>query len=127
MAKILIIEDDLALKPMWEIIAKRNLKNPELHWAVSSEVAKKLFLDSVKISSPYMFIVVDLFLAGSETGLDFIKFARNYNADIPILITSSAEDVNTNRFMQRGMKNVSVLSKPLNIPNCERILDGLIA
>jgi response regulator of citrate/malate metabolism len=123
MEKILVIEDDLTLKPMWELIAKRHSKKPDLHWAVNSEVAKKLFLDSLR--DPFLFVVVDLFLAGSETGLDFIRFARSHDDKIPIIITSSAEEVHAGLLVQMDLGRISILDKPLNIPVCERVLDQL--
>ena len=82
---VLIVEDDLSQQPLWQHIILRSCKEAKLTWAVSAEQALTIMKESnlssqLSSNSPedkdiakFDLIVVDLFLAGSQTGLDFLN------------------------------------------------------
>ncbi len=123
---ILVIEDDLALRPMWESIANRNLGGKNLDWAVSAEQAKRIFQSSLSNNQPYKVVVVDIFLAGSDTGMDFIKYIRSLGQETPVLLVSTAMEKDLKNLYHESMGNVQVLTKPLSVPKCEKALEKIL-
>ncbi len=73
MFRVLIVEDDLALQPFWTLIVKRCFDRVIMDWAVSSEHALQMVATLNKSGFGYDLIVVDLFLAGSDTGYEFLQ------------------------------------------------------
>lgn len=124
--KLLVIEDDLALRPLWESVARRNFGLDNVDWAVSAEEGQKFYQESFKKGTPYSGIIVDLFLAGSDTGLDFIRFARANNPKIPILLVSSVSESDLKGSFDTLMDPVLVLSKPLSASKCERGIQQIL-
>lgn len=122
--KVLIVEDDLALKPFWELFVKRQWPNADLDWAVSGESGKKL-IESCHINDHYTFIAIDLFLSGSDTGLDVLNFAQKTCRQVPIFVTSSAEELQLADEIPKSWENVCIVKKPLNLPRLERTLSLL--
>lgn len=122
---ILVIEDDLALRPMWESIASRNFGLKNLDWAVSAEEAKRIYQKAIMKNQPYAVIIVDVFLAGSDTGLDFIKYIHSLGQQTPILLVSAALEADLKKLFDKTMDYVQVLTKPLNVPKCEKALEKI--
>lgn len=125
-SRVLIIEDDLAQKPLWDSIIRRNFDSPRTDWAVSGEEAKRHFDASIETKSHYDLIVVDLFLAGSDTGLDFLSHLHNLTSTTPILLVSAADEVELRRHFEAVPPHMKILAKPLNVPKCERALQSLL-
>lgn len=125
--KILVIEDDLALKPLWELISRRNFGPSNLDWAVSADEAEKLFQKSVQNNTPYALVVVDVFLSGSDTGLDFIKNTRSQGHKTPVILVSSISEADLKKTYDAVLNPVAVLTKPLSVPRCERLLESILS
>ena len=123
--KMLVLEDNLALKPLWDSIARRNFGPGTLDWAVSAEEGKKLLLESVRQGRPYAVLATDVFLAGSETGLDFARFVRACGQTTPILLMSVLEEGSLKQSLDPSLEPIVVLGKPLNVLKCERVLEHL--
>lgn len=123
--KVLIIEDDLTTKPLWEHVARRNFGPGNMDWAVNVEEAIRLFQTSIRKNEPYSLVVTDVFLAGSKTGLDFIVHARSLGQRTPILLISAAEETELKKSVDSIFAPFEVLSKPLSVPKCERMLEKI--
>ncbi len=117
--RVLIIEDDLAYKPLWADILRRNLGGniAEIHWAVSAEEAKVEYEKAIASGQFFDFIITDVFLAGSDTGLDFVEniFADDQEAP-PIILISSVDKDEVEEIVDTESRRIEVLSKPIN-PN----------
>lgn len=126
--KVLVIEDDLAQRPLWEMILRRNFGGVDLEWAVSSEEAMKLYKQSIQNKTPFDFLIADLFLAGPDTGLDFIQKVKSISAKIPILLVSSVDELELKKLCatKDPYENFDILAKPLSVPQIERKLQNLI-
>ncbi len=123
--RILVIEDDLVWRPMWEAILRRQFVDYHLDWALSSEEAKIFVSKSIQHQFEYSFIVVDVMLAGAETGLDFLVFKKRYLPRTPLIVVSSFEEDNIRCRYFKLVEDVIVLTKPLNIPKCDRAFDKI--
>ncbi|MNT53132.1 hypothetical protein D3C72_1902070 [compost metagenome] len=125
--RILVIDDDLALRPMWEHLLKRQFVDFHLDWAVSSEDAKKLIHSSIKFQSTYSFIVADIFLAGPETGLDFLEYKKKILPTVPLIVVSSAEAEKIRENFSSLLTDVYLLSKPLSAAKCDLVFEKLFS
>lgn len=125
--RALIVEDDLSLKPLWEIIFKRRMENWKFDWAISSEEGRKFMRAKNEAHDQYGLIIVDLFLAGSETGFDFLASEEVRRSASPVVLVSGVEaDLIKNNY-KYILLDTPVLSKPLNVPKCERLLDQILS
>ncbi len=124
---VLIIEDDLGQRPFWEVVMRRNFGEFNLDWAVSGEEAKRCLVDSQQRDQCYDLIITDLFLAGSETGLDMVSSIRQYFESVPIVLVSAVDDNALKELCNAGESGLIVLKKPLNIPTIERALFDSLA
>lgn len=123
----LVIEDDLSLKPLWELIFRRRVEDWSVDWAISSEEGRRLCLKALSEGHPYSIVVVDLFLAGSETGLDFISSNEVSRIEAPVILVSAIEERKIKENYDEVVRNTPVISKPLSVPKCERVLDRIFS
>lgn len=123
--RVLIIEDDLAYKPLWADILRRNLGGhiAEIHWAVSAEEAKIQYEKSIATKQFFDFIITDVFLAGSDTGLDFVEniFADDQEAP-PVILISSVDKDEVEEIVDTESRRIEVLSKPINANQFKAVL-----
>lgn len=125
--RVLVVEDDLALRPFWELILRRQFNEYHLDWAISCEEAERMISSSVKYDSTYSLIVTDLFLAGSATGLDLIRFIGKNQEHTPLIMVSSANEEDIRNSYKDTVKNIHVITKPLSVPKIERVLETLFS
>ena len=64
---VLIVEDDLALRPLWERAFLG--KAAKIDWATSMEEAEQYIRVRFKTGSPYQLVVADISLEGKGTGI----------------------------------------------------------
>ena len=125
--RILVIDDDLALRPHWEFLLKKQFVDFHLDWAVSSEEAKKQIHSSIKFQSPYSFIVADIFLAGPETGLDFLEYKNKILPKVPLIVVSSAEAEKIREGFGELLAETHLVSKPLTSEKCSEVFEKLFS
>jgi DNA-binding response OmpR family regulator len=65
---VLIVEDDLALRPLWErtFVAK----NVKIDWATNLEEAEQHIRTHYSQNQPYNLVIADISLEGRGTGID---------------------------------------------------------
>jgi len=124
--RILIVEDDLALQPFWNIVLKRCFKEWTSDWAVSAEEAKRMMTQARHEGVPYSLVISDIFLAGSETGLDLFNAKDELQTSIKFLLVSVAEANRVKDSVDEFTGDSAVLTKPLNLPKCERAINQLL-
>jgi response regulator of citrate/malate metabolism len=120
--KILIIEDDLALKPLWRFILKKIFSVYTMDWSVSCEEALKLVKKSLRQGSPYDLIVVDVFLAGSSTGIDFLKLKEVQGLHCETILVSHASQEDMETLCKKLAIKTKTMTKPLSIMECTEIV-----
>lgn len=123
--RVLIVEDDLALQPFWSVVLKRCFSTWHSDWAVSGEQAENLISKSYTQNLPYQLIISDIFLAGSITGLDLIKH-RPQDCQTKFLLVSIADEVRVRSAVTQSRIPNVILTKPLNVPKCERAIFDLL-
>lgn len=116
--RVLIVDDDLSLEPLWRLIIRRCCPLALIEWAVSSEQAKKLIRDLQNFD----LIITDLFLAGSATGLDFLKSQEVASLHAKTVLVSMAPRQELEAYCAQGLPSTKILAKPLNVVKYENAL-----
>lgn len=124
--RVLIVDDDLAQIPLWKHIIGRSSEKASIDWAVSAEQAKTIMVQAKKNKKKFDLIIVDLFLAGSETGLEFLETKEVQNCGADTILVSAANKANLEQHIQTRLKKTKVIVKPLNVVRCEKVLNELI-
>ncbi len=123
--KIVVIEDDISLKPFWEIILKRNFPECEMLWSVSGEDAVRLIKLYVKNQEEIAAIFVDLFLSGNYTGFDVLAELSSIVDHIPTVVVSASDEISLTNEVMKVCPHAKVLVKPFNVVKTERIISQL--
>jgi len=125
--KVLIVEDDLSQKQLWNFVISRFADAAIVDWAVSSEQALIMIKNAHKKQNEYDLLIVDLFLAGSETGLDLLKANEVQELNTKTIVVSAIDQENFQSQLSKELQNIKLVTKPLNIIKCENILYDLMA
>ncbi|MEK6556015.1 MAG: hypothetical protein AABZ31_12290 [Bdellovibrionota bacterium] len=125
--RILVAEDDLSLWPMWDVIVKRCIPSAEVRWAVSSEEAKRLINESFEDDMSFDVVISDLFLAGSETGLELLRSDEVVKSKASTVLVSMAEIENLTENYQSLLPQTIFITKPLNVVKCERLMSPIFS
>ena len=124
--KILIVEDDLALRSIWEQFFKKLGDENCVDWAVSCEEALKMIEQTFESKENYSLIISDLFLAGSKTGMALISSPQVVLSKAnTILISASDRDEIIENFGHL-LPGTIIISKPISFKKFEIIFKNLI-
>lgn len=124
--KILIVEDDLSLKPFWDSVLDKIEKKMEIDWAVSSEEAQKVVEQRLVQGKSFDLIIADLFLAGSKTGMDFLTSKEVKSSDSKTILVSLAEQKSLESECKKILPKTKIIVKPLSAARCEKVVRQLI-
>lgn len=121
--RVLIVEDQLELSTLLYQAFKKADPEISIDWATSAESAFFLLKenDLGYGQPPYEMILIDIFLDGKETGIDFWDKCRKIHPSIPVVFTSS---LSLDRFFAAiGSDRVapSYLQKPFSIDEAGRV------
>lgn len=124
--KILVIEDDVSLKPFWEVVVKRNFVGCEMIWTVSGEDAVRLIKILHESHEEIGAIFVDLFLSGNLTGFDVLAEVQKSIENVPTVIVSASDEESLSNEVKNVCPNAKVIIKPFDLVRMERIISHLI-
>jgi response regulator of citrate/malate metabolism len=124
--RVLIAEDDMALKPLWEEFFSRFKEKIDVQWTVSCEEAIKIMEKAVKDSRDFDLIISDIFLAGSGTGVELLNSAVVNSSHAKKLLISAVERKHILEEYPWAIKDVEVVSKPFNGRLYEPIITSLL-
>ena len=126
--KVLLIEDDPTLEPVFNSILEGFDSKIEMDWVTSGEDAIHKLEESRlgAKESPYDLIIADIFLEGPITGVDFWDLCQNVYPDMPVLVMSGLP---LHRFFEFiGSNNVCppFLQKPLRLAECRETMKRIL-
>ncbi len=124
--KILIVEDDLNLKPIWEHTLKRLFKNTQIDWSVSVEEAKKK-IELSNDSRHYDIIISDIFLAGSETGVEFLGSDEVKNSKAHTYLISAIDNALVTQYFKEILPDTIFLTKPFDVKKCLQVIKSAVS
>ena len=125
--KVLIAEDDLSLKPIWEEFFSRLNGNFSLQWTVSCEEALKILEKAVSERNEFDLIISDIFLAGSGTGMELLNSPLLEGTQAKRLLISAVDRDQILEEYADLTENIEVISKPFNGKLYEPIITGLLS
>lgn len=127
--RILIVEDDLIMKPVLEEIVFRACagKSAFIRWAYSKEGADGLLAKAKGEGYSFDLIISDLMLSGEQNGLDLWKQVQ-FSAKSAFLLISSCKDRQIQQLakcLEAGLPNC--LHKPLDIEKTTKLVRSLLS
>jgi response regulator of citrate/malate metabolism len=125
---VYVVEDDIELSTIMDRVLKSIDDQVVLNWSTTAEEAMENIHNAweKKIRRPYDLIIVDVFLDGTQNGIDLWNLCRREYPDIPVVLTSAtrlgklfpanAELPDTPIFLQ----------KPFNINESKKLFKSLL-
>lgn len=124
--KVLIVEDDLSLRPLWENFFRYRTQEVDLSWAVSCEEALKMVEQGNKELTPFYLIISDIFLAGSGTGMELLTSDEVSRSRAKTILVSVADRDDIIREYGHQIPKTQVISKPLDFKTYEPIINNIL-
>lgn len=126
--KILIVEDDMTLKPIWEKFFRLFSDRLLLEWAVSCEEAIKMVQAAIESNKSYFLIISDIFLAGSKTGIQLLSSPEVALSGAKTVLISAADREDIISKFGHMVPDATVITKPFNFklysPIFRKLLNG---
>lgn len=123
--RILIVEDDKTLEPVWDFITTKVNKKLQVDWATSELEAEDLIFGAMRDGHQYDLIIVDIFLEGARTGLDlYERFGHLFHNRM--IITSGTEYQKYAEYLNEGKTAPYCLEKPLVPEKCVELVNKML-
>lgn len=121
--RILVVEDDTTYRPFWESVLNSCFSSYELDWETTEKGAETLLRHAYRRNRPYDLVVADVFLAGSETGIDL--WSRYGEATDNFIFVSGMPADRFVSLMALDYGYPVYLQKPLSAQVCKEIVSSL--
>lgn len=115
---VIIAEDDLTIHPLLLSLVSRVFANADIYWNVSAEEAKKMILELKNNNKMIDLIISDLFLAGSDTGIDLLSSQESIETGAKKILITSAQSESIEDCYRHILPDTLFISKPINILKC---------
>ena len=123
--RILIVEDDKTLEPIWSYIIERVNDNAQLLWTTSEVDAEELIMDSIDQNNKFDLVIADIFLSGPQTGIDLWK-RFFYLLHSRMIVTSGIEYYKFINYLGTNTRQPLYIQKPLNLHDCIEAVYGIL-
>lgn len=117
----LIVEDDMGSMHMLDVALQSTGQFSRLDWATNAEEAMRFVEARMKSGRPlpYDLIVIDIFLDGRRTGVDFWHFLNKESLQsVPVIMTSGISEERFADLMGRSSIMPKFLRKPFRMRRC---------
>ncbi len=126
---VYIVEDDIELSSVMDRVLKTIDPKVNLDWCTSAEEAIEKIHGawSRGIAKPYDLIIADVFLDGSQSGLDFWNLCKREFPTIPVILTSASP---LEKFFPPNVdltERPILLQKPFSLVECKKLFKNLLA
>lgn len=121
--RVLIVEDDLAQRPLWDATLRSRVPEIQIDWATSEEGAEALVKGRLMQGTIYDLIVADIFLNGMGTGIDlWNRYGEVANEFVIVSVLPSSQ---FHEMMAHNQTVPMFVRKPLNTMKCSKVADLL--
>ncbi|MFN8944297.1 MAG: hypothetical protein ACK5WZ_06705 [Pseudobdellovibrionaceae bacterium] len=122
--RVLIVEDDISYRPMWEHVIYQTDPSIRVDWAQSEEQAEKLINQRMRNKHPYDLIIADFFLAGIKTGVDLWEKYGDWSSHF--IFVSGLPREKFDDLMSQDYGAPIYLQKPLRPKFCRELVAELL-
>ncbi len=120
---VLVVEDDLFMKPILMRILQSLDETIKVYWAVSVDEAKEALSEGA-----FSLVIADYFLLGQDNGLDLWKHCQDKFSDIPFVMVSGLEpDVFRKLFAGKTDEIPRFLQKPFYPKQCRALVEDALS
>lgn len=119
--RVLIVEDDLSLKPILARVLGTMDTEYQYEWCTTAEDAVE-WLQEEKFD----LVIGDCFLIGKKTGIDLWEHCMEKYPNLPFIMMTSLELEQFFHMTGKDMIIPTLLSKPIRPGECKQIIEGLV-
>lgn len=121
--RILIVDDDITSGTLWNMIISKVDEHAHISWATSFTEAEQKIQTATDSNLNYDMIITDIFLSGSNTGIDlWHKYHKLFNGKI--ILVSAVDPDKLSEHMSGNDDRPIFLHKPLDITKCINVING---
>ncbi|PWU18753.1 MAG: hypothetical protein C5B49_06700 [Bdellovibrio sp.] len=125
---VLVVEDDMSLRPIWQSLFDRFFPIHSMDWVISGSEALNKIRQCSNVGFPYNLIVTDIFLAGAKTGLDVLdQVQKTTSGPFEMILTSGADREKVVEYTKAYPRHPWILGKPLVQAECESVLQHALS
>lgn len=122
--RVLIVEDDQSLRPLWEKVLENKDVPIKVDWATTLDEAERLIRFRYRNGAPYHLVVADIFLDGPGSGIDL--WNRYGEESMEFVFVSGLPISKFELLMSLNYGSPLYFKKPLNYTKCSEIADMAI-
>lgn len=123
--RVLIVEDDITLEPFWMAALHKADPRAEITWVVSEKDAEREIRHTLKKKQTFDLIIIDLFLAGPQTGIDLWEVAGE-NLRNKMILTSGIHPEKFRRYFDDHSVAPPFLQKPYSMTEAVETLRWML-
>lgn len=123
--RVLIVEDDITLEPFWMSAVRKADPRTEIVWVVSEKDAEREIRHTLKKKQTFDLIIIDLFLAGPQTGIDLWEVAGEHLRS-KMILTSGINPEKFRRYFGDNSIAPPFLQKPYSMNECVETLRWML-
>ncbi|MBL7542816.1 MAG: response regulator [Bdellovibrionaceae bacterium] len=115
--RILIVEDDMTMEPLWAYILEKVDKRNAYEWVASEAEAERKIENSLLDGRQFDLVISDIFLSGTKTGIDLW---RRFSDPLcgKIILMSAIAKIKFQNYLGYSATAPVYIQKPLDIHDC---------
>jgi len=121
-ASILVIDDDITLKPLYEQLLYSINPSMQLIWATTDTQAE-FYLNENKDNRFIRYVITDIFLSGKNTGIDLWK--KHADSRLKFIFTSIITKEKFSQYFYNEEELPLFFQKPVGVEICELLFREL--
>lgn len=125
--RILVIEDDVTLRPFLTSVINKIDPSIQVEWECS--VAAFLEHEKERPVPPwhkYDMVLTDIYMPDKSTGIDIWKYFRERSPLTPVVLMSGLSQHEFFKSMRNEIYTPPYLEKPLSGAECRRMIEGIL-
>lgn len=123
--KVLIVEDDRSLEPIWSYVLERVSRKSIITWAIEEAEAEDLIIQAYNSGNQFDIVITDIYLSGAKTGIDLWNHFYNLLQG-KIIVTSSLEYLKFLQSLNENSAQPLFIQKPLRVHECIEAVYGVL-